>query len=119
MAYAGESQVWVTTANSFEGYRVTRYLGIVRGITARSRGALGQMGAAFQRIAGGNITLYTEMCEHARQEAFALMCQHAVELGANGVVAMRYDATEVGDGVSEVLAYGTAVVIEAQATPPA
>ncbi|NLO75187.1 MAG: YbjQ family protein [candidate division WS1 bacterium] len=113
MATAGEAQVWVTTANSFEGYRVVRYLGIVRGITARSRGALGQMGASFQRIVGGNITLYTEMCEHAREEAFQLMCQHAIEKGANAILAMRYDATEVDQGVAEVLAYGTAAIIEA------
>ena len=113
MAQAGQSTIWVTTAPWFEGYRAVRYLGIVRGLTVRSRGALGQIGAGFQRLVGGNITLYTEMCEHAREEAFALMCQHAVELGANAILAMRYDATEVGDGVSEVLAYGTAVVIEA------
>ena len=113
MGTAGEAQVWVTTANNFEGYRVARYLGIVRGITARSRGAIGQMGAAFQRIAGGNITLYTEMCEHAREEAFQLMVQHAMEKGANAIIAMRYDATEVDQGVTEVLAYGTAAVIEA------
>jgi uncharacterized protein YbjQ (UPF0145 family) len=114
MAYAGEQQqIWVTTANNFEGYRVGKYLGIVRGITVRSRGALGQIGANFQRIVGGNITLYTEMCEHAREEAFVLMCQHAVEKGANAVLAFRYDATEVGDGTTEVLAYGTAAVIQA------
>jgi uncharacterized protein YbjQ (UPF0145 family) len=112
MVDAGHTQqIWVTTANSFEGYRITKYLGIVRGITVRSRGALGQIGASFQRMVGGNITLYTEMCEHAREEAFALMCQHAVEKGANAILAMRYDATEVGDGTTEVLAYGTAVVI--------
>ncbi|HEY3398021.1 MAG TPA: YbjQ family protein [Armatimonadota bacterium] len=108
-----QQQVWVTTANGFEGYRVLRYLGIVRGITVRSRGALGQIGAGFQRLVGGNITLYTEMCEHAREEAFELMCQHAIEKGANGVLAMRYDATEVDQGTTEVLAYGTAVVLEA------
>ena len=119
MATPAEQQIWITTANHFEGYRIVRYLGLVRGLTVRSRGFLGQIGAGFQRLAGGNITLYTEMCEHARQEAFSLMCQHAVAMGANGVVAMRYDATEVGEGVSEVLAYGTAVVIEAQSTPPA
>jgi uncharacterized protein YbjQ (UPF0145 family) len=112
MANAGEPQIWVTTANNFEGYRVAKYLGIVRGITVRSRGALGQIGASFQRLVGGNITLYTEMCEHAREEAYTLMCRHAVEQGANGVLAFRYDATEVGEGTTEVLAYGTAVVIE-------
>jgi uncharacterized protein YbjQ (UPF0145 family) len=113
MATAEGQQIWVTTANSFEGYRIAKYLGIVRGITVRSRGALGQIGANFQRLVGGNITLYTEMCEHAREEAYVLMCQHAVEHGANAVLAFRYDATEVGEGTTEVLAYGTAVVIEA------
>ena len=115
MASAGQQQqqIWVTTANSFEGYRVAKYLGIVRGLTVRSRGALGQIGASFQRLVGGNITLYTEMCEHAREEAFALMCRHAVEKGANAILAMRYDATEVGEGTTEVLAYGTAAVVEA------
>jgi uncharacterized protein YbjQ (UPF0145 family) len=116
MAYAGEAQVWVTTANNFEGYRITRYLGLVRGITVRSRGALGQIGAGFQQLVGGNITLYTEMCEHAREEAFQLLVQHAAEKGANAIVAMRYDATEVAQGATEVLAYGTAAIIEA-ATP--
>lgn len=112
MANGSEQQIWVTTANYFEGYRVSKYLGIVRGITVRSRGALGQIGASFQRLVGGNITLYTEMCEHAREEAFVLMCQHGVEKGANAVLAFRYDATEVGEGTTEVLAYGTAAVIE-------
>ena len=114
MVQTPESQIWVTTANSFEGYRVVRYLGIVRGITVRSRGALGQIGAGFQRIIGGNITLYTEMCEHAREEAFQLMCAHGLEKGANGIIAMRYDATEVDQGTTEVLAYGTAAIIEAE-----
>ena len=113
MSEASEQQIWVTTANNFEGYRVAKYLGIVRGITVRSRGALGQIGASFQRIMGGNITLYTEMCEHAREEAYVLMCRHALEKGANAVLAFRYDATEVGEGTTEVLAYGTAAVIEA------
>lgn len=103
---------WVTTANSFEGYRVARGLGVVRGITCRSRSALGAIGAGFQQMLGGNVTLYTELAEHARTEAYELMIQHARASGANAIIAMRYDATEIADGVTEVLAYGTAVVIE-------
>jgi uncharacterized protein YbjQ (UPF0145 family) len=103
---------WITSANGFDGYRVVRGLGIVRGITVRSRSALGTFGASLQQIVGGNITLYTELAEQSRREAYELMIQHAAELGANAVIAMRYDATEVAQGVTEVLAYGTAVVIE-------
>ncbi|HWD39724.1 MAG TPA: YbjQ family protein [Fimbriimonas sp.] len=103
---------WVTTANGFDGFKITRGLGIVRGITCRSRSVFGQMGAGLQQMFGGNITLYTELAEHARVEAYELMIQHAVQMGANAVVAMRYDATELVPGVTEVLAYGTAVVIE-------
>ena len=102
----------VTTTFELPGYRVTRTLGIVRGITVRSRGVLGNIGASLQQLVGGNITLYTEMCEHARQEAYDLMAQHADAIGANAVIGMRYDATEIGEGVTEVLAYGTAVVVE-------
>jgi uncharacterized protein YbjQ (UPF0145 family) len=104
---------WVTTAFGFEGCRVTATLGIVRGITVRSRSVVGTIGASLQTLIGGNITLYTELCERARQEAFDLMLQHASELGANAVIGMRYDANEVAQGVTEVLAYGTAVVVEA------
>ncbi len=104
---------WVTTGNSFDGYKIVRGFGIVRGITCRSRSAFGQMGASIQQIFGGNITLYTELAEHARIEAYELMIQHAVQLGANAVIGMRYDATELVPGVTEVLAYGTAVVIAA------
>jgi uncharacterized protein YbjQ (UPF0145 family) len=104
---------WVTTAFGFEGCRVTATLGIVRGITVRSRSVVGTIGASLQTLIGGNITLYTELCERAREEAFELMLQHAGELGANAVIGMRYDANEVAQGVTEVLAYGTAVVVEA------
>jgi uncharacterized protein YbjQ (UPF0145 family) len=103
---------WVTTANGFEGHRIAEYRGVVRGIVVRSRSVLGNIGASVQTFFGGNITLYTNMCEHARQEAYGLMLQHAAEAGANAVVAMRYDAYEIAPGVTEVLAYGTAVVLE-------
>lgn len=101
----------VTTSFEFDGLKIVKYLGIVRGITVRSRGAIMNFAAGFQTILGGNITIYTDMCEHAREEAFLLMYQHAVALGANAVIGMRYDATEVMPGVTEVLAYGTAVVV--------
>jgi len=101
-----------TTANALDGYRTTRSFGVVRGITVRSRSVIGTIGAGLQTLVGGNITLLTELCETARAEAFALMLQHAQELGANAVVAVRYDATEVMSGVSEVLCYGTAVYVE-------
>ena len=102
----------VTTGNELHGYRVTRTLGIVRGITVRSRSVVGNLGAALQTLVGGNITIYTELCEKAREEAFELMLQHAAEMGANAVLAMRYDANDVAEGVTEVLAYGTAVQVE-------
>lgn len=105
---------WVTTANSFEGHRVVRYIGIVRGITVRSRSIFGQIGAGFQQMAGGNVTLFTELAEHARMEAYEIMVRHAEAMGANAIIAMRYDATEIAQGATEVLAYGTAVVIEAK-----
>ncbi|GGO24340.1 YbjQ family protein [Deinococcus humi] len=102
----------ITTTNELEGYRVTRQLGVVRGLTVRSRSVLGNLGASLQTILGGNITLYSELAEKARQEAYDLMVQHAQQRGANAVLAMRYDANEITDGVTEVLAYGTAVVVE-------
>jgi uncharacterized protein YbjQ (UPF0145 family) len=102
----------ITTTNELEGYRVTRQLGVVRGLTVRSRSVLGNLGASLQTLMGGNITLYSELAEKARQEAFDLMVQHAQQRGANAVLAMRYDANEITDGVTEVLAYGTAVVVE-------
>ena len=103
---------WVTTAFGIEGYRVARNLGLVRGIIVRSRSVVGNFGASVQRIFGGNITLYTDMCEHAREDAFRLLLQHAAATGANAVIGVRYDATEIMPGVSEVLCYGTAVVLD-------
>src|SRR5260221_7028268 len=102
----------VTTANELSGYRIVRSLGLVRGIVVRSRSVFGTIGAGLQTLLGGNITLFTELCEKTREEAFELMLQHAAQRGANAVVAMRYDANEVMQGVTEVLAYGTAVVVE-------
>jgi uncharacterized protein YbjQ (UPF0145 family) len=102
----------VTTAMGFEGYRIVHHRGVVRGIVVRSRSVVGTIGASIQTLFGGNITLYTELCEHARQDAFDLMMRHGSEVGANAIIAMRYDANEITSGVTEVLAYGTAVVIE-------
>jgi uncharacterized protein YbjQ (UPF0145 family) len=102
----------VTTAFELDNYRVVKTLGVVRGIVVRSRSIFGTLGASLQTIVGGNITLLTNLCEKTRAEAFDLMLQHAGELGANAVVGARYDATEVMQGVTEVLAYGTAVLVE-------
>ena len=102
----------VTTAFTFDGYRIVKNLGVVRGITVRSRSIIGNIGAGFQILFGGNISLYQELCEKAREDAFALMAMHARELGANAIIGMRYDANEIASGVTEVLAYGTAVVVE-------
>ncbi len=102
----------VTTSNDLPGYRVVRQLGLVRGVVVRSRSILGTIGAGLQTIVGGNITLFTELCEKTRQHAYELMVQHAAERGANAILAMRYDANEVMQGVTEVLAYGTAVQVE-------
>jgi uncharacterized protein YbjQ (UPF0145 family) len=102
----------ITTAFDFEGYKVVRYLGVVRGVTVRSRSVVGNFAGGLQTIFGGNITIFTELCEHARAEAFQFMVQHAEQIGANAVIGMRYDANDVMDGVTEVLAYGTAVLIE-------
>ena len=101
-----------STTFTIDGYRVRQNLGVVRGIVVRSRSIVGNIGAALQTLAGGNITLYTELCERARKDAFQLMLEHAAELGANAVVAVQYDANEVAAGVTEVLAYGTAVVVQ-------
>src|SRR5262249_11552477 len=101
-----------TTAFDLDGFRIVRNLGIVRGITVRSRSVFGTFGASLQTLIGGNITLFTELCEKTREEAFDLMIQHAGAMGANAVVGVRYDATEVMSGVTEVLCYGTAVVAE-------
>jgi len=102
----------VTTAFGLDGYRIVRNLGVVRGIVVRSRSIFGTLGAGLQTLVGGNITLFTKLCEQTRGHAFDLMMQHAAELGANAVIGMRYDATEIMNGVTEVLAYGTAVVVE-------
>ena len=102
----------VTTAFELPGLRITRNLGLVRGIVCRSRSVIGNFAAGIQTIFGGNITLYTELCEQARSDAFRLMMEHAGAMGANGVIGVRYDATDVMTGLTEVLCYGTAVVVE-------
>jgi uncharacterized protein YbjQ (UPF0145 family) len=102
----------ITTAFVLDGYKIVKNLGIIRGITVRSRNVFATIGASFQTLVGGNITLFTQLCEKTRSESFELMVQHAEELGANAVIGMRYDANEVMSGVTEVLAYGTAVVVE-------
>ncbi len=104
---------FVTTSNSLDGYRVVRNFGIVRGIIVRSRSIVGNFGAAFQQVVGGDITIYTELCENTRADAYERMIQHALQLGANAIIGVRYDATEVMQGATEVLCYGTAVVVEA------
>jgi uncharacterized protein YbjQ (UPF0145 family) len=101
-----------TTTFEIAGQRIVRQLGVVRGITVRSRSLVGNIGAAFQILFGGNISLYTQLCERARQEAFEIMVSHAEAIGANAVLGVRYDATSVASAVSEVLAYGTAAVVE-------
>ncbi|MDX6709400.1 MAG: hypothetical protein QOH96_416 [Blastocatellia bacterium] len=102
----------VTTALELPGFRVTRNLGIVRGIVVRSRNVIANIGAALQTLVGGNITAWSSLCEQARSEAFEIMIQHATEVNANAVICARYDATEISSGVTEVLAYGTAVIVE-------
>ena len=102
----------VTTALELSGYRVVRNLGVVRGIVVRSRNVFATIGASLQTILGGNITLLTQLCEKTRQDAFAMMMQHAAERGANAIISARYDANELMQGVTEVLAYGTAVYVE-------
>lgn len=102
----------VTTTNDVAGYRITRHLGVVRGITVRSRSVIGNIGAGIQSLFGGNISIYTSLAEKAREEAFNLMVEHAASAGANAIVAMRYDANEITDGITEVLAYGSAVIVE-------
>lgn len=102
----------VTTAFTLDGFRVLENLGVVRGIVVRSRSVLGNIGAGFQMLFGGNITVYTRLCEQARQEAFDILLSHASQIGANAIIGMRYDATEIMGGVTEVLAYGTALKVE-------
>jgi uncharacterized protein YbjQ (UPF0145 family) len=101
-----------TTTFTLDGHKVARSLGVVRGIIVRSRSVVGSIGAQLQTLIGGNITIYTELCEKTRSEAFEMMVQHAEVMGANAVIGVRYDATELAPGVTEVLCYGTAVVVE-------
>ena len=103
---------FVTTAFELPGYRIKRNLGVVRGIVVRSRSIVGTIGASFQTLVGGNISLFSNLCEQTRNDAFELMLKHAGELGANAVIGARYDATEIMQGVTEVLSYGTAVEVE-------
>jgi uncharacterized protein YbjQ (UPF0145 family) len=105
-------QQLITSSTMLEGYRITKHLGVVRGITVRSRSLLGNIAGGFQTLFGGKISIYVELCEKTREEAFQLMIQHGNERGANAIINMRYDANEVMNGVTEVLAYGTAVVVE-------
>jgi uncharacterized protein YbjQ (UPF0145 family) len=104
--------VLITTSNALEGYRVTTQLGLVRGITVRSRSLLGNMAGGFLTLFGGRSTIYTELCEKTREEALQLMIEHGRNLGCNAIINMRYDANDVMSGVTEVLAYGTAVIVE-------
>ena len=106
------SDQMITTAFELPGRRVARNVGVVRGIVVRSRSIVGNLGAALQTLVGGNITIYSELCEQARREAYDDMRKHAAQMGANAVVGMRYDATEIAEGVTEVLCYGSAVVVE-------
>jgi uncharacterized protein YbjQ (UPF0145 family) len=102
----------VTTGLAFEGFHITRYLGVVRGLTVRSRSVVGNFIGQTQALFGGNISAYVDLCEHARAEAYDLMVSHAMQMGANAIIGMRYDANDVMEGITEVLAYGTAVIIE-------
>lgn len=114
MARTPAADFLTTTANSFDGYDVVQTFGVVRGIVVRSRSVFGSIGAALQTLAGGDITLLTELCERTRADAFASAMEHAVSLGGNALIAIRYDATEIMRGVSEVLCYGTAVRVAPQ-----
>jgi uncharacterized protein YbjQ (UPF0145 family) len=102
----------ITTAFNIDGYKIKQNFGVVRGIVVRSRSVFGTIGASFQTLIGGNITLFTELCEKTRKDSFELMVSHAEEIGANGIIGFRYDANDVMSGVTEVLAYGTAVLLE-------
>ena len=101
----------ITTSFELSGFRIVRHFGVVRGIIVRSRSVVGNIGAAFQQLVGGNISIYTNLCEQARNDAYELMIQHAQQLGANALIGVRYDATEIASGVTEVLCYGTAVEV--------
>jgi uncharacterized protein YbjQ (UPF0145 family) len=107
-----ETHPLTTTAFELSGYRTVKSFGVVRGIIVRSRSIIGNFGASLQALFGGNITLYTELCERARDDAFNLMIQHAGRMGANAIIGVRYDATEIAPGITEVLCYGTAVFVE-------
>ena len=109
---AGLQHTLTTTAFTLDGFRIVKNLGVVRGITVRSRSLFGTIGGSLQTLVGGNISLFTELCEKTRGEAFDMMVRHAQEIGANAVIGVRYDATEVMQGVTEVLCYGTAVVVQ-------
>ena len=109
----------ITTALTLPGYVVVRNVGVVRGITVRSRSIVGNFFGALQSLFGGNITIYTNLCERARSETYRLMCEHADEQGANAIISMRYDATELMAGLTEVLCYGTAVIVKAESARPA
>jgi uncharacterized protein YbjQ (UPF0145 family) len=106
------ASILTSTTPAVAGYRVVRHLGVVRGVTVRSRGLGGQLAAGLRALAGGKIHEYVELCEETRAEAFDLMVQHAQEMGANAIIGIRYDATEMAESMTEVLAYGTAVVVE-------
>jgi len=101
-----------STTLQVEGYKISKNLGVVRGITVRSRSIIGNIGAAIQSLFGGNITLYTQLCEQTRKQSFEMMLQHAEELGANAIVGIKYDATEIAAGITEVICYGTAVIVK-------
>jgi uncharacterized protein YbjQ (UPF0145 family) len=102
----------ITTSTSLEGYRIVKHLGVVRGITVRSRSVAGNIAGGFQSLFGGRLSIYVELCENSREEAYQLLIQHAQVMGANAIINMRYDANEIMQGITEVLAYGTAVVVE-------
>jgi len=106
------SHQMATTAFELPNFRITQNLGVVRGIVVRSRNVFATIGASFQTLVGGNITLWTNMCEETRRDAFEIMIRHASEIGANAIIGMRYDTTEISTGVTEVIAYGTAVIVE-------
>src|SRR5215217_6658801 len=112
LPFSETSLMIVTTSTGLEGYRVVQHLGIVRGIMVRSRSIFGNIAGGIQSLFGGNITIFTELCEKTRQQAYDLMIVHATDLGANAIINMRYDANEVMQSITEVLAYGTAVVVE-------
>ena len=112
MAFMNNTHALTTTAFELPGYRIRKSFGVVRGIMVRSRSIVGQIGAGLQTLLGGNISVYTSLCERAREDTFQLMLAHAGELGANAVIGVRYDATEIAPGVTEVLCYGTAVFVE-------